>query len=110
MLESDLLTDELKEHIQFLKLLFGLQPGDLYENRRDDVISLINRQLDKLYADHVITERESKLKSDLQELFHLSYDEMNEYVKPQALALIHQGVDPMQLDVVFTHHDYLSLL
>lgn len=46
-----------------------------------DVDATIALQLSRIYSDDFINDDEALLKVDLQEIFDLSFDEMNEYAQ-----------------------------
>ena len=92
-LEDEVLTEEEKDNIRFLKNLFHIQPGDFYYHNKLDVEKTIMDQLSKIYADDFITEEEAGLKSAIQEVFDLTYDQMNDYAKIKAAVSIKKGAD-----------------
>lgn len=108
-LEDDVLTTYEKEDIKFLKTLFQIQPGDFYFHNKSDVEKTITFQLSKIYQDSFVTEKEAELKVGIQEIFDLSFDQMNEYSKIKAAVSIQQGTDPKDLDVFFTYDEYFKL-
>ena len=108
-LEDEVLTEEEKDNIRFLKNLFQIQPGDFYYHNKLDVDKTIMDQLSKIYADDFITEEEAELKSAIQEVFDLTYDQMNDYAKIKAAVSIKKGADPKDLDIVFTYEEYFKL-
>ena len=108
-LEDDILTGTEKENIKFLKILFRIQPGDFYFHNKKEIEATIASQLSRIYQDNYITDEESLLKVDLQEIFDLSFDEMNDYSKVEASISIQKGTDPKHLDVFFTNNEYFKL-
>lgn len=108
-LEDERLTEDEKNSIKFLKTLFHIQRGDFYYHNKWDVEKTIMDQLSKMYADDFITEEEAELKSALQEIFDLSFDQMNDYAKIKAAASIQKGADPKDLDIFFTYEEYFKL-
>ena len=108
-LEDQKLTDEEKNNIKFLKTLFQIQPGDFYLHNKLDIEKTIMDQLSQIYEDDFITEAEAELKSGIQEIFDLTYDQMNDYSKVKAAVSIQKGVDPKDLDVFFTYEEYFKL-
>jgi len=105
-LEDNILTTTEKENIKFLKLLFRIQPGDFYLHNKKDIESTLTLQFSKMYEDKYVTNEEALLKVDLQEIFDLSYDEMNSYAKIEATFSVKNGADPKNLDILFTHRDF----
>lgn len=109
ILEDDILTAIEKENVKFLKVLFRIQPGDFYYHNKADIEATIAFQLSRIYQDNYISEEEALLKVDLQEIFDLSYDQMNDYAKVEAAISIQKGADPKSLDVFFTHKEFFKL-
>jgi len=66
-------------------------------------------QLSKIYADDFITEEEAELKSGIQEIFDLTYDQMNDYAKIKAAVSLKKGAGPKDLDIVFTYEEYFKI-
>ncbi len=108
-LEDGILTNLEKENIKFLKAWFRIQPGDFYFQDKGDIEKIITYQLSKIYQEDFVTEEEALLKVDLQEIFDLSYDQINDYSKIEAATSIRQGADPKNLDIVFTYNEYSKL-
>jgi hypothetical protein len=109
VLEDNILTIIEKENIKYLKTLFRVQPGDFYLHNKSDIEATIAYQLARIYQDNYITDTEALLKVDLQEMFDLSFDQMNEYAKVEASASIKKGADVNNLDVFFTHKEFFNL-
>ncbi len=107
--EDNILTVEEKNYIIYLKRLFHIKHGDFYVHSNGFIEQIIDYQLTKIYEDSFVTPQEALLKVDLQELFDLSFDQMNEYTKPKARTPIHQGANPIDLDVFFTNDEYFIL-
>lgn len=108
-LEDNVLTNDEKFEIIYLKKVFKIQPGDFYIHNRLELGNVITYQLSKIYKDNFVTPEEALLKVDIQELFDLTYDQMNEYSKKEAIVSIQQGADVKDLDVFFTHTEYFKL-
>ena len=108
-LEDNILTQTEKTGIQLLKKLFKIQHGDFYYHNKEQIEQIITYQLSKIYNDNVVSKEEALLKVDLQEVFDLSFDQINEYSKKYAAILIREGVDPVSLDVFFTNNEFFKL-
>ena len=108
-LQDDILSLEEKEVIGYFKRIFKITPGDFIFHTREKVENVINYQLARMYSDNYITQEEALLKIDLQELFDLSFDQMNEYSKLEATTSLKQGANVEDLDVFFTHTEYFDL-
>jgi hypothetical protein len=83
-LEDNILTCQEKEDIKFLKGWFRIRQGDFYYHNKEDIEQVITYHLSKIYQDNFVTDEEALLKVDLQEIFDLSFDQMNNYSKIQA--------------------------
>ena len=109
ILEDDILTVTEKENVKFLKVMFRIQQGDFYYHNKADIEATIASQLSRIYQDNYISDEEALLKVDLQEIFDLSFDQMNDYAKVEAAISIQKGADPKSLDVFFTHKEFFKL-
>jgi len=109
VLQDNILTISEKEDIKLLKLWFGIQPGDFYFHNKQNVENIITYQLTRIYQDNFVTEEEALFKVDLQEIFDLSFDQMNDYSKIEASVSIQQGADPKDLDVFFKQSEYFKI-
>lgn len=108
-LHDDLLSTDEKEIIGYLKRIFKISSGDFLLHTNEEVDNVITYQLSRMYSDNLITHDEALLKDDLQELFDLSFDQMNDYSKLEAAISLKQGADIENLDVFFTHSEYFDL-
>lgn len=108
-LNDNVLTDEEKKDIIYLKRLFRIHPGDFFTHSKLTIENIIRFQLKRIYDDHQVTIDEAVLKNDLQEIFDLSFDQMNEYAKIDAAVSIKNGAEPKNLDVFFTYNEYFKL-
>jgi hypothetical protein len=108
-LDDQIITDNEIQEIKFLKNLFNIQRGDFLYHNKSDVELLIQNQLEKIYEDGYVSDKESSLKNAIQEIFDLSYDEMNNYSKIKAAVSLRNGADVKNLDVFFTYEEYFKL-
>jgi len=108
-LEDGVLTDNEKEDIKFLKNVFKIQPGDFFFHNKLDVEHTIALELSKIYEDNFITEEEAELKIGIQEIFDLSFDQMNDYSKSKAIVSLKEGADVKNLDIFFTYDEYFKI-
>jgi len=109
LLENNSLTAETTENVRFLKLLFHIEEGDFYFHKKCEIEQFIKLQLGNIYNDYYVSPEETFLKTELQELFDLSFDQMNKYAKNEAIALLQRGISPFDLDLLLTHSEYSSL-
>ena len=109
VLEDDVLTDDEKDDINYLKLLFGIHSRDFWVYNKSYVMQIIHYQLFRIYRYNLITDDEALFKADFQEMFDLSFDEMNEYYKSEAIDALQRGADIKDLDIFFTPTEYFKL-
>lgn len=109
-LEDDNLSEAEKSEIQILKRVFRIKSEDFVRYQPLRVEHIINKNLDKIYEDDSVNFYESVFKDDLQEILGMSYDDMNDYVKRWARISILKGGKVENLDVLFTHEEYTSLM
>jgi hypothetical protein len=100
------LIDEIITEIEYynviqLKRLFEIRPGDFYKIRCHEIEEIIMKQVYRIYADNQIDKNEAIFKSQLQGLFDLSYDQINEFVSEEVERAIIAGGDPATLDAYF---------
>lgn len=108
-LSDGILTDEEMYNIKYLKVCFRIQPGDFQLHDKKNMENIIDFQLTHIYKDHLVSVIEAILKTKLQEIFDLGFDDMNEYSKRHTLQLIQNGIDSKNLDVFFNNKEYFSL-
>ena len=100
-LEDNFLTDAEIRDIRLLKIFFGIEEGDFARNGKlKRVQKIITQQMERLYSDNKIDQKEALLKSDIQGLFGLSYDEYMEIVNQVAVEALKRGADIKQLDTI----------
>jgi hypothetical protein len=109
VLEDDILTTTEKGNIKFLKLLFRIHPGDFLFHDKGNIEKIIAYQLYQIYKDNSIADEEALLKVDLQEVFDLSFDQMNDYSKKEIEMSIPKGTDPIGLDIFLSQKEYFKL-
>ena len=77
-LEDDILTIGEKEDIKRLKLWLAIKEDDFHFYGQSYIPQIVNYQLFRIYHDNLITNEEALFKTDLQEIFNLSFDQMND--------------------------------
>lgn len=97
-LQDGILTEEEIHNITLLKMFLRIQEGEFYEQRKEDINAVLSQQLNKMYNDNVIDKNEALMKTDLQGLFNLSYDQFLEIVNKIALDALDRGADIKDLD------------
>ena len=99
ILEDELLTENEIRIITLLKIFFQIKDGDFYTYGKKEIVNkVLTIQLEKMYADGIIDNKEALMKTDLQGLFCLSYDEFLDIVNLMAKQAIERGADINKLD------------
>ena len=81
ILEDEILTENEIRIITLLKIFFQIKDGDFYTYGKKEIVDkVLTAQLQKMYADRIIDKEEALMKTDLQGLFCLSYDQFLEVV------------------------------
>lgn len=101
ILEDEMLTENEIRIITLLKMFFQIKDGEFYTYGKKDVVdSVLTTQIEKMYADGMINNEEALMKTDLQGLFCLSYDEFLVIVNKVAKLALEKGADINNLDTV----------
>lgn len=99
ILEDDVLTEDEIRIITLLKMFFQIKDGEFYTyGKKARVVSILTMQLEKMYEDGKIDKDEALMKTDLQGLFCLSYDEFLEIVNNVAKQALDRGANIKDLD------------
>jgi hypothetical protein len=99
ILEDGIITKDEIRHISMLKLFFHIREGEFFEfGKKEEVTDVILQQLRKLYEDNNIDKREAVMKTELQELFGLCYDDFLEINNIAAKEALERGADISKLD------------
>ncbi len=89
ILEDEILTENEIRIITLLKMFFQIKDGDFYAYGKKEIVDkVLTAQLQKMYADGIIDKEEALMKTDLQGLFCLSYDQFLEVVNKVAKSAI----------------------
>lgn len=78
-LNDHVLTPEEKMNALYLKRTFGFKEGFFFQNFYRETQTLVSKQLQLIYADNKVTEAERQHIADIQELFDLSFAQMDEF-------------------------------
>lgn len=87
--------------IKYLKDLFKINKGDFFVLENQQIKEIIQQQLYKLYIDNSIETHEALFRSELQDLFDLTDDQMALFVSPMAYDALERGADSNHLKSVF---------
>lgn len=99
ILEDGIITKGEMTNIAMLKLFYRIKEGEFFElGKKDDVTEVLLQQLRKLYANNSIDRSEAVMKTELQELFGLCYDDFLEINNIAAKEALERGADISKLD------------
>lgn len=99
ILEDGIITKDEQRNISMLKLFYRIKEGEFFElGKKEDVTDVLLQQLRKLYADNSIDKGEAVMKTELQELLGLCYDDFLEINNIAAKEALERGADISQLD------------
>lgn len=99
ILEDEILTENEIRIITLLKMFFQIKDGDFYTYGKKEIVDkVLTAQLQKMYADRIIDKEEALMKTDLQGLFCLSYDQFLEVVNKVVKDALDKGANLKDLD------------
>ncbi|RLD73143.1 MAG: hypothetical protein DRJ10_18180 [Bacteroidetes bacterium] len=98
VLKDNVISENEKNNIDFLKLYFKIREGDFYNFRFDEIKDILNHQFTRLYADSFIDKNEALYSVDLQDLFDLSYDQFDEFKDKKVRSALESGANILNLD------------
>lgn len=98
VLEDDMVSDDERRNIQFLKLLFNIKEGDFMKMRYETIDQMLQNQFNKMYRDDRIVEYESLQLVALQEVFDLGYDQFDMFKERQVRRALRAGAPIADLD------------
>lgn len=101
ILEDGIITKDEMRNISMLKLFYRIKEGEFFElGKKEDVTDVLLQQLRKLYADNTIDQSEAVMKTELQELFGLCYEDFLDINNIAAKEAIERGADIAKLDTI----------
>lgn len=101
ILEDNIITKDEIRNITMLKLFYQIQEGEFFEfGKKEEVTDVLLHQLRNLYADNKIDKNEAVMKTELQELFGLCYDDFLEINNIAAKEAMERGADLSKLDTI----------
>lgn len=102
ILEDDIITDTEKRNFDFLKLHFKIKEGDFLKYKSLNIKEILQKQFEKLYADNNIDYQESVHSVILQDIFGLSYDQLDIIKEKFVIQSIAKGAEITNLDTANT--------
>lgn len=97
-LSDHIVTKEECFNARYLKLLFKIKGNELLKNNYDEVKTIVDKQLKLIYDDDHVTRKESEHIVDIQELFDLSYAQMDEFKVEHVQKALENGASIKHLD------------
>lgn len=98
ILNDHIISENEKFNVELLKKHFKIKEGDFYSLRYQEIEDILFRQFERIYSDNKIDKEEAIHKVDLQGLFNLSYDQLEEFQENEIRRAIEQGADITNLD------------
>ncbi len=94
-LEEHAITEEEKIELKFLKILFQIKEGDLFEYKSNQIRQIISIEAKRILADWKVDETESLYQVDLQQIFDLSYDQYLSITRPLIKEIVDQIIESL---------------
>ena len=98
ILEDGIISDIEKKNFDFLKLFFRIKEGDFLKYKPLETQKILEKQLEKLYADDSIDMQEAEYNVLLQDIFGLSYAQFDTIKEKFVIQSIEHGADITNLD------------
>lgn len=98
VLEDHIITEKEKHNVALLKRYFKIKEGDFYKFRYDEVEDAIQQQFERMYEDKTISQTEALHSVELQEIFDLSYDQLEELRENEIIKALLKGAEITELD------------
>lgn len=108
VLNDNLISTQELNNIRFLKLLFGINEGDMIRDKSisPEISKILETQIDLIYKDDEVTSDEAIHKVNLQEVFGLSYDEFLSLTSKAALDSLERTDDWIKIDTFINVNNY----
>lgn len=110
ILNDGVITEKELQNAQYLKLIFGIQEGDFYKFRFDEIEDILSRQFFWMYRnDNKIDKTEALYRVSLQKLFNLGYDQFLDFNEKEIIAAMERGADIRDLDTAYDFSQIINL-
>lgn len=100
ILKDHVISHSEKRNIQLLKMYFKIEEGDFYKYNRKDIETSLAKQFELLYNDNMIDKNEALYNVDLQDLFNLGYDQIEEIKRKEVEKALNRGANITDLDTI----------
>lgn len=97
-LDDHIISENEHFNIEILKKYFKIKEGDFYRYRYAQVENILQRQFKRIYLDNKVDSEEAIHKVALQELFNLSYDQFEQFMKNEVTRALSEGTNILNLD------------
>jgi len=102
ILEDNILTRKEMETIILLKKYLRIKEGDFLKYHKEyQIQEIIYQQMQAMLADLYVDRSEAIMKTDLQKLFDLSYDQFLYFEKRAVEEALHKGASIEDLDTIY---------
>lgn len=102
ILEDGILTLEEMNTLTFLKRYLHIKEGDFLKYHKEFKIQeIIYLQMQKIYSDLFVDNKEALTKTDLQKLFDLSYDQFLHFERKAVEEALKKGANIRDLDTFY---------
>lgn len=92
------ITDKERLNVLTLKRFFKIKEGDFYSYKYDQIKEFLNDQFSILFLDNKISYKESIYSAELQGLFDLGRDQIEEFKEEFIRKAVEEGADITDLD------------
>lgn len=99
-LNDHIIAENERRNFELLKIYFKIKEGDFYKLRYEDLQAIVTRQFDRLLSDNKIDIAEALHIGCLQEVFDLSFDQIDKFKEYYVRRALESGADIADLDTV----------
>lgn len=100
ILDDHIISENERYNFEILKRYFRIKEGDFFRYRKKEIGEILYRQFKMIYLDNQVTTEEAIHSVFLQELFDLSYDQLEYFKGKEISQAIKRGADIFDLDTV----------
>jgi hypothetical protein len=108
-LKDHVLTNNEKQNIKQMKMLFQMEEGDFYRFRRHQVEEVLVGELAKILDDKFVDKNEALHQVDMQDVFDLSYDQYLELTRGSIKGIVAGIIARITADDIVTEQERKEL-
>lgn len=102
ILEDDVITQSEKDNLHMLKKYLQIQEGDFLKYHKEhEIQEIIYLQMQNILSDLTVDKNEAMMKTDLQKLFDLSYDQFLNFERKAIEEALKKGANIKDLDTFY---------